>query len=89
MYLYDFGDSWERDIDVLGPGAEPGLVEGSGARPPEDCGGAPGYEHLLRVLADPRHEQYARSRQWMQAGPSALTLLPRVAQLARWLSSEG
>ncbi len=64
VYLYDFGDSWEHDVEVLEPGEAPGLVEGSGACPPEDCGGAPGYEHLLHVLADPRHEEYAHTKRW-------------------------
>jgi hypothetical protein len=36
-YLYDFGDGWTHDIEVLGPGGSaPGCVEGHGACPPED-----------------------------------------------------
>lgn len=64
-YLYDFGDGWEHDVEVLGPGAEdPGLRYGEGACPPEDCGGPHGYSNLLHVLADPSHEEYAEMRQW-------------------------
>lgn len=64
-YLYDFGDSWEHEVEIVGTGGEgPGCVEGEGGCPPEDCGGAPGYEHLLEVLADPRHEEYERLREW-------------------------
>jgi hypothetical protein len=64
-YLYDFGDSWEHVVEVVGAGGEdPGCVEGEGACPPEDCGGVPGYEHLLEVPADPRHEEYEHLREW-------------------------
>ncbi|MEU7811608.1 plasmid pRiA4b ORF-3 family protein [Pseudonocardia sp. NPDC049154] len=64
-YLYDFGDSWEHVVEVVGAGGEgPGCVEGEGGCPPEDCGGVPGYEHLLEVLADPSHEEYEHLREW-------------------------
>lgn len=70
-YLYDFGDSWEHDVEVLGQGeGTPGCVDGTGGCPPEDCGGAPGYEHLLRVLADPHHEEHADLRKWTGELPS-------------------
>lgn len=47
-YLYDLGDGWEHDVEVMGPGdAEPGCRYGEGACPPEDCGGPPGYAELL------------------------------------------
>src|SRR5215207_3597015 len=55
-YLYDFGDGWTHDVEVLGPGGStPGCVDGRGACPPEDCGGPGGYAELLEVLADPAH----------------------------------
>jgi hypothetical protein len=70
-YLYDFGDSWEHDVDVLGPAGEtPGCVEGTGDCPPEDCGGPPGYEHLRRVLADPHHEEHDQLRKWVGELPT-------------------
>jgi hypothetical protein len=58
-YTYDFGDDWKHEIVVEKRlAAEPGMaypvcVAGEGACPPEDCGGAWGYEHLREVLADP------------------------------------
>jgi hypothetical protein len=64
-YLYDFGDSWEHDVEVLGPGGPvPGVVDGRGACPPEDVGGTGGYEHFLDALADPGHEEHLSYRQW-------------------------
>src|SRR5690349_5823888 len=70
-YLYDFGDGWEHDVEVLGRGAEtPGCVEGTGGCPPEDCGGPPGYEHLRAVLADPGHEEHDQLRKWAGELPS-------------------
>jgi hypothetical protein len=64
-YLYDFGDGWEHDVEVLGAGdAEPGCRYGEGACPPEDCGGPGGNAHLLAVLADPTHDEHAHLREW-------------------------
>jgi hypothetical protein len=64
-YLYDFGDGWEHDVEVLGAGGpEPGCVFGEGACPPEDCGGTSGYEELLEVLADPTHEDHEHLSGW-------------------------
>lgn len=65
VYLYDFGDSWEHDVEILGSGGErPACVDGQGGCPPEDCGGAHGYADLLEILADPAHEEHARMREW-------------------------
>ena len=65
VYLYDFGDGWEHDVDVLGAGGDqPGCRYGEGSCPPEDCGGPQGYADLLAVLADPSHEDHAHMREW-------------------------
>jgi hypothetical protein len=49
VYVYDFGDAWTHDVEVLGPGADrSGCVYGEGSCPPEDCGGPRGYAELLR-----------------------------------------
>lgn len=64
-YLYDFGDGWTHDVEVLGRGGPtPGCVDGHGACPPEDCGGPGGYAELLDVLADPAHPAHERLRGW-------------------------
>jgi hypothetical protein len=67
-YLYDFGDCWEHDVEVLGPGGPvPGVVDGRGACPPEDVGGTSGYRRFLRVLADPDHHEHRQYRAWAGA----------------------
>ena len=64
-YLYDFGDCWEHDVEVLGPGGPtPGVVDGQGACPPEDVGGTCGYHHFLDALADPGHDEHLQYWQW-------------------------
>jgi hypothetical protein len=65
VYLYDFGDGWEHDVENLGTGGEgPGCISGEGNCPPEDVGGPPGYQELLEILADPQHPEFAERRQW-------------------------
>lgn len=63
-YEYDFGDSWEHTVRIeqtmAGVGADtPHLIGGARACPPEDCGGAWGYQHLVDVLADPTDDEHA------------------------------
>ena len=72
VYDYDFGDSWEHDIELdrtlspdPGPGKYPYVLEGARACPPEDCGGVTGYEDLLRVLGDPRDPEHNDSVLWV------------------------
>ena len=65
-YLYDFGDGWTHDVEVLGRGeSTPGCVDGHGSCPPEDCGGTGGYAELLGVLADPTHPEHEHLRGWV------------------------
>lgn len=70
VYQYDFGDSWEHTVrvhSVRRPAK--GLkfavcLDGGGACPPEDCGGVPGYQDLLRVLGDPSDRRYRELLGW-------------------------
>jgi hypothetical protein len=63
-YLYDFGDGWEHTVRVERPvSPQPGalyprLLEAIGRCPPEDIGGAPGYEEFLEAIADPAHDRH-------------------------------
>jgi hypothetical protein len=70
-YLYDFGDSWEHTVTVEKVLARDGAVrypvclDGARRGPPEDCGGVPGYEQLLRILADPANEDRESMLAWI------------------------
>ena len=43
----------------------PLCVAGARACPPEDCGGAGGYEDLVTVMETPTHEEHASTLQWL------------------------
>ena len=71
-YEYDFGDSWFHQITVekiLGP--DPGAhslavcLDGARACPPEDCGGPWGYDNLLKILRNPKHEEHQSMKEWL------------------------
>lgn len=70
-YEYDFGDGWMHRVVVEAqaprePGIRyPRLLAGARACPPEDCGGLPGYERLLEILGDPRHEEHNDLLEWL------------------------
>lgn len=69
-YEYDFGDGWTHEIvveKILPP--EPGLpyprcIAGKRACPPEDVGGMSGYEHFIKAIRDPRHEEHDELLTW-------------------------
>lgn len=75
-YLYDYGDSWTHVIRVeeANPITEPAgckpygvafVDAGQGACPPEDSGGAPGYQDSLDLLReDPESEDAQSFLQW-------------------------
>jgi hypothetical protein len=70
-YVYDFGDSWEHTLSVEAVDApEPGVryprcIAGERACPPEDVGGAPGYEQFLEAIADPTHPEHDDHLEWL------------------------
>lgn len=54
-----------KRVSEAAPGANyPRLLKASGACPPEDVGGAPGYDEFLEALADPEHEQHDDMVRW-------------------------
>ena len=69
-YEYDFGDGWRHVVLLEGlllaePGATyPRCLAGGRRCPPEDCGGPPGYEHLLEALADKHHPAHKDLVAW-------------------------
>lgn len=73
IYEYDFGDGWrhiivvERIVDDTDDTAIR-CADGRRHCPPEDCGGPPGYERLLKILKDNRHQEYAETIEWLGGG---------------------
>ncbi len=74
FYDYDFGDGWrhrvrvEAILDAQADVRYPLCVDGANACPPEDVGGVGGYADFLRVLRNPRHEDYEHFRTWSRRG---------------------
>jgi hypothetical protein len=63
-YNYPLGHEWTIEIrfEKCLP-CEPGVfypmcLDGARAAPPEDCQTADAYEHLLKVMRDPKHREY-------------------------------
>jgi hypothetical protein len=71
-YEYDFGDSWRHTIEIEDvrddADAETRCLDGARSAPPEDCGGPPGYAHMLEILFDPRHPEFDETREWVGRG---------------------
>jgi len=71
VYEYDFGDSWRCRIAVkplVRPNTEwsyPLCTGGARAAPPDDVGGAPGYEEFLAAIKDPEHEEHDNMLAWI------------------------
>lgn len=71
IYEYDFGDDWRHELlceefvesDAHAPYAI--CTEGARACPPEDSGGPYAYDDLVRVLKNPKHNNYAEMRDWV------------------------
>lgn len=88
-YIYDFGDSWQHSLTVekILP-AEPNVAyplctDGKLAGPPEDCGGIPGFYHMLEALADPNHEDHEGMRDWIESFDSEAFSIEAVNQRLR------
>jgi len=71
VYTYDFGDTWEHAITVEkifqpeSGHAYPVCVDGERHGPPEDCGGVPGFYHLLEAIGDPEHDEHGDLLEWL------------------------
>ena len=71
-YTYDFGDSWEHEVTLIGMfladenAKIPNCHAGERACPPEDCGSVPGYYNLLEVLSSPANDGYEEISHWLQ-----------------------
>lgn len=69
-YTYDFGDDWDHRIQVVSlfeaPSGSryPAFLTGAHRAPPEDIGGAPGFEYFLEAMADPSHPEHGHFKDW-------------------------
>ncbi|NMB90254.1 MAG: hypothetical protein GYA17_17985 [Chloroflexi bacterium] len=70
VYTYDFGDSWDHNVlieKICLPTEKmslPQCIAGKRACPPEDVGGAPGYERFLEIIRDPQAEEHHSLLEW-------------------------
>jgi hypothetical protein len=71
-YIYDFGDNWHHIVTVEDPyaghsgqGLRLRCLGGENACPPEDVGGAGGYEDFLAAIADPGHDEHDQFLEWV------------------------
>lgn len=72
QYLYDFGDHWTHDIELIAIvhrefslSQAVTLLEAKGACPPEDVGGVDGYAQLLAAFANEDAEELADYQLWL------------------------
>jgi len=70
IYEYDFGDGWQHEVFVekILPGAPSKIatcLAGARAGPPDDCGGPPGYDQLLKAIANPKHPDHHHLVDWL------------------------
>lgn len=69
-YIYDFGDDWEHTIEFEGEQEKqfetyPICIAGKSACPPEDVGGAGGYDDFIAAIKDPYHEEHNQLLEWV------------------------
>lgn len=71
LYEYDFGDGWEHEIilEKINDNDEktqiPRCIDGKRNCPPDDCGGIWGYEDLLKIISDKKHDEHQEMIDWL------------------------
>jgi hypothetical protein len=71
IYLYDFGDGWKHQLELLEISNEPqnellpAFISGQNTCPPEDCGGVYRYREIIEILGYPSHEEYESIKVWL------------------------
>jgi hypothetical protein len=67
LYEYDFGDGWmhtvtlEKELPLDPAMTLPQCLDGKRGCPPEDCGGTPGYDEIVRLVKDPKFKPDGRT----------------------------
>lgn len=71
LYEYDFGDGWIHEvllekIQSFDPTRKlPNCLGGERSCPPEDCGGAWGYQNLLEIVTNPEDPEFDNMNEWL------------------------
>lgn len=69
-YVYDFGDGWQHTITVEkvieSTEFRATYLDGNGERPPEDVGGAGGYQEYKDIMANDKHPEHENMKDWAQ-----------------------
>ena len=87
-YVYDFGDDWahqivfEQELTAVPGTTYPVCLDGKRACPPEDCGGAPGYEDLLPAIDDATHPEHKSRLAWLGRDWDPNSFDPRQVQFS-------
>ena len=72
-YIYDFGDYWQHSGRIgkrrtgLADVDYPTFVDGARRCPPEDVGGAEGYQAFLEAVLDPSHRRHRERIEWYES----------------------
>jgi len=69
-YVYDFGDGWQHTITlekvIRSNEFKATFLDGNGERPPEDVGGAGGYQEYMDIMANEKHPEHESMKAWAQ-----------------------
>jgi len=69
IYTYDMGDDWVHTIELeqILPTmkTQRKCIGGERQCPPEDCGGIPGYQNILKTLKKPGTKEYKELAVWL------------------------
>lgn len=93
-YTYDYGDYWVHKIRLVETidnyaGEMPVCTAGDGDAPPEDVGGAGGFEEFLRAIADSKDPDHNHMLAWGKSqGFEHFDLKRANERLHKWLTGE-
>ncbi|MGD1823563.1 MAG: plasmid pRiA4b ORF-3 family protein [Pleomorphochaeta sp.] len=71
IYEYDFGDGWQHEITLLNSNYNSHsaydlvCVDGERACPPEDVGGAYGYQHFIECIENEDDDEHEDMLMWI------------------------
>ena len=69
IYIYDFGDDWEHQIELVEITDEvllhPMCISGKGSDLEEDCGGIWGFYNMVDAINNPKHPEHKDFMEWL------------------------